>query len=135
MSDSPAADWWCWTDSEPSTFRCRERGHDVRPSRPPAGGEEIERLRAELAQVRADAKIVAFQLAAVCQFASAYEPGERSWQVARQDAGPCGECDGPIARGHAVEPLPGAPGRFRHVACPTKDSPPNSGAGPRKEPT
>jgi hypothetical protein len=26
--------FWCWTDGEPSTFRCRERGHDVREKSP-----------------------------------------------------------------------------------------------------
>lgn len=31
--DSPTADWWCWTTDEPSTFRCRELGHDIRPVR------------------------------------------------------------------------------------------------------
>ena len=31
--NSPTADWWCWTEDEPSTFRCRELGHDVRPVR------------------------------------------------------------------------------------------------------
>jgi hypothetical protein len=25
-----SGEWWCWTENEPSTFRCRERGHDVR---------------------------------------------------------------------------------------------------------
>lgn len=25
--------WWCWTEDEPSTFRCRERGHDIRVRR------------------------------------------------------------------------------------------------------
>jgi hypothetical protein len=34
MSDlDPRAPWWCWTEDEPSTFRCRELGHDVRPVR------------------------------------------------------------------------------------------------------
>lgn len=28
-----AGDWWCWTENTPSTFRCRELGHDVRPQR------------------------------------------------------------------------------------------------------
>jgi len=26
--------WWCWTENEPSTFRCRERLHDVREFSP-----------------------------------------------------------------------------------------------------
>lgn len=32
-AQNPNAPWWCWTDNEPSTFRCRELGHDVRPAR------------------------------------------------------------------------------------------------------
>jgi len=32
-AQNPNAPWWCWTDNEPSTFRCRELGHDVRPVR------------------------------------------------------------------------------------------------------
>lgn len=31
---NPNAPWWCWTENEPSTFRCRERHHDVRPFTP-----------------------------------------------------------------------------------------------------
>lgn len=27
-------EWWCWTEGEPSTFRCRERHHDVREAAP-----------------------------------------------------------------------------------------------------
>jgi hypothetical protein len=26
--------FWCWTEASPATFRCRERGHDVRESSP-----------------------------------------------------------------------------------------------------
>lgn len=45
-------EWWCWTEGEPSTFRCRERGHDVRET-PPAGRrdtlvEEYQRVVNEL---------------------------------------------------------------------------------------
>jgi hypothetical protein len=44
---NPNVDWWCWTENEPSTFRCRERHHDVRPSR---GDPSTETWRAALGQ-------------------------------------------------------------------------------------
>jgi hypothetical protein len=59
------------------------------------------------------------QLAATYQFASAYQPGERSWQVARQDTGiACASCERPIVRGQAFQPLADAEGHFAHVHCP-----------------
>jgi chromosome segregation ATPase len=54
---NPAADWWCWTTNEPSTFRCRELGHDVRPRRPmPFERPVVDTLStsARLRQVQAD---------------------------------------------------------------------------------
>lgn len=63
----------------------------------------------------------------------------RQWRVASADSvSPCTGCGGRIERHHAVRPTPGADGRFKHVLCgpqPAKDSPPNPGAGPRKDPS
>ncbi len=43
--NSPTADWWCWTEGNPSTFRCRELHHDVRPRQAPWPPSTLERAR------------------------------------------------------------------------------------------
>lgn len=64
-----------------------------------------------------------FQLAATVEFASAYQPGERDWQVADRDTGiTCSSCTGPIVRGQAFQPLADAKGFFAHAACPLKET-------------
>jgi len=62
------------------------------------------------------------QLAGTVEFAAAYQPGERDWQVADRDTGiACESCAGPIMRGQALQPLADAKGFFVHVACPPSE--------------
>ena len=65
------------------------------------------------------------QLAGTVEFAAAYQPGERDWQVADRDTGiVCSSCAGPIVRGQAFHPLADAKGFFAHVACPLSEEKP-----------
>lgn len=135
MSDSPGADWWCWTDDEPSTFRCRERGHDVRAERKAVApnakaraghvctheealaactelsmalvAEALERQRAERERDEARAEL-----------ASAARDG---WIVARDGGRECERCTGEVARGQAYGLLPS--GDLYHVHCPDREVP------------
>jgi septal ring factor EnvC (AmiA/AmiB activator) len=74
-NDDPNTDWWCWTWNEPSTFRCRDLGHDVRPQRKPAYDAEPTSVRlrqtqrdlaasqADLTRARAELDLVRAELA------------------------------------------------------------------------
>ena len=63
----PNADWWCWTENEPSTFRCRERHHDVRPARPQLAPDQRTAIREAIAR---RAYVVCMTKCWPCQFDS-----------------------------------------------------------------
>lgn len=113
---------------------------------------QLQGSRAELNLMKAERDRLRGELSAKCEELER----SRSWEVARDDYGLiCGWCDGSITRGQAVEPMAGTKGTFIHVSCPPpvvrptcpidaacpvdhlrdQNSPPNSGAGPREEPS
>jgi hypothetical protein len=87
---------------------------------------ELASARTELEQLRREVRILGWQLAAVVEFASAYQPNaERGWAVAIVHDKPCATCKQDITCGQAYARLPGAKGSV-HVVCPPPEDPPSA---------
>lgn len=81
--------------------------------------DELAAMKRERDEALAKVRILGWQLAAIEQFASAYQPGsDRGWAVAILHDKPCDQCKQDITCGQAYAPLPGAKGYFTHVVCP-----------------
>jgi hypothetical protein len=88
---------------------------------------ELTSARTELEQLRREVRILGWQLAAVVEFASAYQPNaERGWAIAIVHDKPCATCKRDITCGQAYAPLPGSKGYFVHVVCPPPEDPPST---------
>jgi hypothetical protein len=125
MAADPSTETWRATLGASTSAQLRETQAALAASQADLTAMQAERddARRDVRHLAAELNEQRIQLAGVIEFATAYQPGERDWQVADRDTGiTCSSCSGPIVRGQAFQPLADAKGYFSHCFCPDRES-------------